>query len=155
MTTIIGIRHTGGVLMAADRQVSGWHEKDGLRHAKLFERNNMLISVCGDLRTAQLINYHMTLRPMYEAENPMAYLTGAFSDALSEMFEKYKLSSDVGYGGLIALKGELYTFGSHKAIVQTANGYEAEGSGAAFALGALAITDGLILVLDVRASRVL
>ncbi len=154
MTTIIGIRHEGGVLMAADRQVSGWYEQNTLRHAKMFERNNMLIGVCGTLRVAQLIQYHMTLRAMYENETPMSFLTGAFSDALSEVTEKYKVADGANYGGLLALKGELYTFDYTKTVCQAVHGYEADGSGASIARGALAATE-VIRDLDVRAQRVM
>jgi len=156
MTTIIGIRHNGGVLMAADRQVSGWYQKNTLLHAKMFEAKGILFGITGTVRIQQLIQYHLTLRPMYVDEQPLAYLSGALCTALRELMEQHKVVEDeTPYGGLLALNGELFSFtGSGGGVTQSVFGYEAHGSGYDVARGALAATE-VILDLDVRAQRVM
>lgn len=153
MTAIVVLEDDGGAWIGAD-SFYGSTEEVGLLHPdapKVFENGPLIFAVSGSLRLAQILKYGLTVPPPNLGEEDGAFLfrlTGAIIEALRTHDHMGKISD----GGETALptggashvfmlyRGRAYCFSGCFSLSRAGLGYNASGSGWAFALGALAAT---------------
>jgi ATP-dependent protease HslVU (ClpYQ) peptidase subunit len=145
MTLIIGLKHKGEVYLAGDRAaVDGWTNRLSAE-PKIFRVGEFLIGTCGSRRMAQLIQHHLTLIPQ-GADQPITdYLVTEFAYSVRQLLTTQGIvtKSDTGEdrfseGGLLfGYRGGLYRLSSNFQVDAFKADFDAIGSGAPFALGAL------------------
>lgn len=144
MTVIIGLKHGDDVYIAADRAaVDGWNNTVSAE-SKVFRVGELLIGTCGSRRMAQVLRYRLDLLNQDKDQPHMDYLVNGFAYAVRSLFSNYGVmsKSDDGEekfagGMLFGYRGNLYRMANNFQIDQFTRPFDAIGSGAPFALGAL------------------
>lgn len=152
MTCVAGIALGNNVYMAADSASTDGTGDQTLNMEKLFRRRisskeDMLIGCHGSVRSCQAVRYGLDIPtpPKRGREGELeAYFVGEFSEALRvTLGEAGCLSSDdmggdMACGGfLIGFRGRLFNVMPDFAVIEDARGYDAIGSGHAYAKGAM------------------
>ncbi len=145
MTCIVGLVHQGKVIIGADSQASKGYVVSTLAPStpKVFRLGEMVIGVCGSLRTLQLLRFALTLPSHPESRDVMAYIAVDVANAVRECLKSAgnakKDSDQENHESelLIAYRGRLYSLHSDYSVMEVADGYYAVGSGAELAMGAL------------------
>jgi len=145
MTCIVGLVHDGTVYMGADSAaVQGWTTRPS-QTAKMFRVGAFLIAYCGSYRMGQILQYHLTVRSQEVTESDEQYVVVGLVEAVRECLKTYgfiKIDSnneqlpDASF--LVGYHGRLYSIGNEMQVVETMDGYTADGVGREYALGALA-----------------
>lgn len=140
MTTIIGITHPTGVLMAADRAALLGTQRETLTEPKIIQFNNVLIGVAGTLLVRQALEAY--LKDPWFRHRDMTI--GQASGIISVVVQKRLVGQLDGIAPefLVAVRGKLYTVLSDGTYLEAQRGYAAIGSGADYALGALRVYSG-------------
>jgi ATP-dependent protease HslVU (ClpYQ) peptidase subunit len=152
MTCIVGIRSSQGVSIGGD---SATTNESGLQtilaSSKVFfiqnKETRMLLGCTTSCRMMQLLQYELHLPP-YEGRDVVEYLVTRFVNAVRDClkqggFARKEDEREEGGNFLIGFQGRLFEMQSDYQISEPTNGYEAVGSGAKFALGALFVTPHL------------
>lgn len=148
MTAIVGLVSNGRVVMGADSLgVDGGLGAMARADQKLFRRGPYLIGFTSSFRMGQLIRYRADLPEPYEWEHDMlAFMSTRFVDAVRQCLKDYgwaKATDAREQGGafLVGFRGALYDVESDFQVGIRAEGYDAVGSGKAYALGSLHATN--------------
>ncbi|MBI4951242.1 MAG: hypothetical protein HY908_04360 [Myxococcales bacterium] len=143
MTCVVGLVERGTVYVGVDSAaVSGWRRRE-TRVGKVFRRGPFLIGYTTSFRMGQLLEHQLTVAPQAPEQSDMAFMVNHFIEAtrllLKERgFAKIESNSEQGGQFLVGYRGHLYSVDSDFQVGEMADGYDAVGSGAEFALGALA-----------------
>lgn len=148
MTCIVGIVHSDGVTLGADSlTTSGWtHQVKSPLQPKVFFKSNMLLGVCGELRMSNLIQHSLVVPEHKEGKSTISYLVTDFTNAVRECLKeggnaKKTEEHEANTGGiLIGYRGKVYAMSSAYDVFESANSYDAMGSGTDVALGSLHTT---------------
>jgi len=143
MTTIIGIQHKNGCLLAADSRTTNeygrpyHHEKV----AKLTERGDWIIAGAGDPQACDIVQ-HLWAPPKQTIKDNYKYMVSkaalSIRDCLKKNgYERDKSDKDGGFIFLIAYKGTLYEIDETFTVYMRDDGFYGAGSGSRWALGAL------------------
>lgn len=150
MTCIVSVVKEGVVWMGCDSAVCDDDDNATImRESKITRRGDLLMGWAGSLRLGNLVQ-HVFDPPVRKARTPdMKYLAGPFVDSLHKLMrdraprveedskDGFNLRMLIGYrGGLYFLDGELD-------ICRSVDDFEACGSGAEIARGALFVTSKL------------
>lgn len=141
MTTIIGITHKDGVLMAADRAAFLGTQRETLTEPKIIRFNNVLIGVAGTLLVFQRVKANIINPPSYRGVNHVYKDIAEVSRNIATTM-KTAPQHEQNAEFLVAIDGKLYTVLSDGTYLEAQRGYAAIGSGAAYALGALRVYGG-------------
>lgn len=145
MTCIVGIEHDGKVLMGGDAaSVSGWQGQQSAL-AKVFFRGPFLIGYTDSFRMGQLLQHHLEVPAQTDGVDDEAYMVTAFIPAVRECLKEggYARKKDEEESAgqfLVGYNGKLYLVDSDYQVNRFLDGYNAVGSGAAYALGSLYAT---------------
>jgi ATP-dependent protease HslVU (ClpYQ) peptidase subunit len=146
MTCIVGYvePETGVIYMGGDSSCSNDDEMNLKAGSKVVRNGDILIGTCGSRRIGDIFRY-VFVPPVYHPgrKKLYAYLIADFIEAM-----RYALSSGgestktLGKGSalLIGLHGRLFQIDEEFQIFEPARGYDAIGSGAYFARGAMYAT---------------
>ncbi len=150
LTVIIGIKHGRDIYIGGDSSsVDGWHKRTE-RMSKVYYLGNkgeFLIGTCGSRRMAQIIKYQF--KPSREKnfgalESDSEYMVNVFAEELRDLLDKKGIvgksdnDEDDFYGGaIVGYRENLYRLSPNYQVDQFDSSYDAIGSGAPFALGAL------------------
>lgn len=143
MTCVVGLVDKGTVYIGVDSAaVQGWTRRKS-KVAKVFRRGPFLIGYTTSFRMGQLLQHHLDVPPQEAAQDDVAYLVTHFIEKARALFKEKgfaKVESNTEKGGqfLVGYKGRLYSVESDFQVGEHEDGYDAIGSGADFALGALA-----------------
>lgn len=143
MTCVVGLVHKGTVYIGVDSAaVQGWTRRTS-RVAKVFRRGPFLIGYTTSFRMGQLLQHHLDVPPQEAGTDDVAYLVTHFIEKARALFKDKgftKVESNTEKGGqfLVGYRGRLYTVESDFQVGEHEDGYDAIGSGAEFALGAMA-----------------
>jgi hypothetical protein len=116
---------------------------------KVFHRDGLLFGSSGEGRIAQMLQYVFDLPAVGRGQDAEQYLVRDLGVQLHAFLkdEAQDLLPDLDdedelWQLLIGVGGRLFRVCSHLSVSESANGYEAIGSGGALAMGSLASTDG-------------
>lgn len=152
MTCVVGLVHEGIVYIGADSLGSNGYTKTVRRDRKVFKLKdtpNAIIGYTDSFRMGQLLMYADGLIDKRdEPEINHEYLVTKFIPNVIKLFEQngYGKSEDgEKYGGtfLIGYKNKLYKVENDYQVGEPFNGFDACGSGEAFALGSLYTSEGI------------
>ena len=149
MTCICAIEHKGSVYIGGDSAYSDDNMISTTAfNEKVFIIENMIIGVCGSLRTMQVIKHGLKL-PLKKdpAQTDMSYLVIDFVDSLRKLLkDKASLATDDNCeslpdtGFLLGDGKKIFEVDTDMQVVRPVDGYAAMGSGAQVALGSLYTT---------------
>lgn len=149
MTCVVGIRGTGGVLLAADSQTSGANEKRMDTDSKVFQLSEcMAVAYCGSGRFGQVLKHWLmdTLdEPPVDRDLSRWYVRDfapVLRDVLAECGHLHVMEADqTEYLGdsafLLAVRDRLFAIETDFSINESELPYEALGSGGEAAMGAM------------------
>ena len=155
MTCVVGLVEKGRVTMGVDSAaVQGWTRRAS-RVSKVFRRGPFLIGYTTSFRMGQLLEHHLTVAPQTEKQTEMAFMVTQFIEAVRVLLKEKgftKIESNTEKGGqfLVGYRGRLYTIESDFQVGHQADDYDAIGSGAEYALGAMKALERAAPVLRVR-----
>ena len=142
MTCVVGLVHKGRVYLGVDSAaVQGWTRRTS-RVSKVFRRGPFLIGYTTSFRMGQLLEHHLNVAPQTEKQTDMSYMVTHFIEVVRVLLKEKgftKIESNTEKGGqfLVGYRQQLYTVESDFQVGHLAEQYDAIGSGADFALGAM------------------
>lgn len=159
MTTILGIEHADGALLAADSMGSGGGSADTCVPSKLIRHGEIILGFTGSFRMGDLLRYHLELEPVPRSDMPRHIVTSVIP-AIRAVYKDHGLATDNGGADacgalLIALRGRVYEVCPDYQVNRSAFGYNAVGSGSMVALGALSASAGTHMSPQTRAKAAL
>ena len=153
MTCIVGVKTPQGVYIGGDSaSTSDSGLQTILASSKVFflgeEGNRMLLGCTTSCRMMQLLRYELHLPPYEKSMEVEEYLVTVFINEVRDClksggFAKKEDEKEEGGNFLVAFQGRLFEVQDDYQVSEPVNGYEAVGSGAKFALGALYVTPHL------------
>jgi ATP-dependent protease HslVU (ClpYQ) peptidase subunit len=144
MTTIVGVQHKTGCVMAADSQTT-WGERpfNSFGVDKIVEKNGYLIAVAGDGRAADILSHAWKPPKVNVSGDLYGFMVSKVIPSMRKaLFDNgWKDSSDTkddsGIDAIIAIKGQLFSIASDFTVLRDENGFYGAGSGGNYAVGAL------------------
>lgn len=152
MTTIVGVQYTDKTVLVADNQVTDGEGRRFLHPdlAKITKRGEFLVAGSGEVQACDIVQ-HFWNPPKPTATDKKNLYHFVITKALPSMraclvdngfdFNEGKgdsKSDEQRFHFLLAVGGELFDVGDDMSVCRTEDGLYAVGSGAAYALGALA-----------------
>lgn len=143
MTCIVGVVENGKVWIGGDSAGVGGHISTLRADPKVFRRGDFVMGFTTSFRMGQLLAHVFEPPELRSGQDVYAYMVRDFVPALRQCF------SDGGYAGrssegrdqggafLVAICGRLFCVEPDYQVGESLNGYDACGSGAQLALGAL------------------
>jgi len=143
MTAIVGVVHDGVVHIGGDSAGVGEWTITIRADAKVFVNGPYVMGFTGSFRMGQLLRY--ALEPPIPSGDLDAFMTTTFIDAVRECLRTggwMSKENEREDGGtfLVGVSGRLFRIGSDFQVGESADGYDAVGSGEELALGALHAT---------------
>jgi ATP-dependent protease HslVU (ClpYQ) peptidase subunit len=148
MTCIVGIVHKKTVYIGADSaSVAGWTSRV-TRLPKVFRRGPFLIGYTTSFRMGQLLEHALDVPPQGGEQDDMRYMVATFIEQVRALLKDRgvaKIESNAESCGqfLVGYRARLYSVQSDFQVNEMADGFDAVGSGAEYALGALAALRGV------------
>ncbi len=142
MTCIVGLVTKERVYIGADSaSVHGWTRRE-TKLQKVFRRGSFLIGYTTSFRMGQLLEHQLKVAPQPPNISVMNYLVSHFIEAVRKLlkergFAKVESNNESGGQFLVAYRGRLFSIDSDFQVGEMADGFDAVGSGAEFALGAM------------------
>jgi len=149
MTCIVGVIEGEDVYLGGDSALSTGNEVIAQKQPKVFLNGEFLIGCAGSARIHQLLCYAFVPPERPIAKDLQSYMATDFLDALRKCFKDgglaHKEAEVESYYGsiLIAHRGRLFHLGSNYSLFEADCGYDAVGTGAEVAKGALYATRSL------------
>lgn len=148
MTCIVGLVEKNTVYIGADSaSVAGWTSRV-TRLPKVFRRGPFLIGYTTSFRMGQLLQHALEVPPQGAERDDMRYLVTTFAECVRLLLKERgvaKIESNAESGGqfLVGYRGHLYSVQSDFQVNEMADRFDAVGSGAEYALGAIAASKGV------------
>lgn len=142
MTCVVGLVQRGKVYMGVDSAaVQGWTRRAS-KVSKVFRRGPFLIGYTTSFRMGQLLEHHLVVKPQAEGQSDMSFMVTQFIEAVRVLlkekgFTKVEANTEKGGQFLVGYKQQLYSVDSDFQVGHQAEFFDAVGSGAEFALGAM------------------
>jgi len=146
MTCIVGIVYEGDVYIGGDRSaIDGWNRLVS-EESKIFRIGEILMGTSGSHLVMQALKYELKLSRLQhmEGETDLQYLITVFAkevrNLLAGLTTKRDEDGEASFSGgaLIGYRGNLYRMSSNCQINSFVRRFDAIGSGAPFAMGAVA-----------------
>ncbi|MBK8937137.1 MAG: hypothetical protein IPM79_05715 [Polyangiaceae bacterium] len=149
MTCIVGLVEKKIVYIGADSaSVSGWTSRV-TRLPKVFKKGPFLIGYTTSFRMGQLLEHALQVpaQPASERDD-MRYMVTVFVEHVRQLLKergmaKIEANSESGGQFLVGYRSRLYSVQADFQVNEMADGFDAAGSGAEYALGALAALRGV------------
>lgn len=149
MTAIVGIAQKGKVWIGADSAGSDGYSMTIRKDPKVFINGRFIIGYTSSFRMGQLLE-HCFRPPAYSHKadgDVMAYMVRKFIPKVRDTFKEggYQWTHNERSSGgtfLVGFRGELFQVEDDYQVGRRAEGYDAVGCGADFALGSLYATAG-------------
>jgi ATP-dependent protease HslVU (ClpYQ) peptidase subunit len=142
MTCIIGLENGGVVWMGGDSAgTAGNMHQRVRRDKKVFVRGEFLFGFCGSFRMGQLLKHKLVLPEKQQGGNDVSYMVNEFVTSVRNCLEEENknLSDEDKLTPyfLVGYRGKLYNIQPDYQVAQAEDGFEAVGSGADIAIGAM------------------
>lgn len=147
MTCIAGLIDGGKVYIGGDSAASDEVATIVRQDEKVFHVGPYLIGVCDSFRVAQLLRYSFD-PPRFDGGDLFRFMVVGFINGVRKLLADggvAKIDSNVEEGGdfLVGFQGRLFHVGSDFQVGESADGYDACGSGTVAALASLYSTGKL------------
>jgi len=137
MTCICGIMQRGTVYIGGDSAGTSQSMEQRIRaDEKVFVRGDFLFGICGSFRMGQLLRYTLELPKQKPEQDDMHFLVNQFIDAVKATCPQLDGAFLLGY------RGNLYAVHGDFQVGKPKIGFDAVGSGADIAIGALHVSSG-------------
>lgn len=157
MTCVVGLVEADTVYIGADSAaVQGWTRRTS-RCTKVFKRGPFLIGFTTSFRMGQLLEHSLVVPPQTDEQDDVAFLVTVFVERVRTLlkekgFTKVEQNNEKGGQFLVGYRGRLYAVEADFQVSETHEPYQAVGSGADFALGAMAALEGAAPAKRVKAA---
>jgi ATP-dependent protease HslVU (ClpYQ) peptidase subunit len=147
MTCVVGLIDSGRVYIGVDSAaISGWTRR-ATKLRKVFRRGPFLIGYTTSFRMGQLLEHQLDVPPQLETVSDMEFMVSAFVEATRRLlkergFARIEANSESGGQFLVGYRGHLYSVEADFQVGEMSDGFDAIGSGAEVALGAMMALDG-------------
>lgn len=147
MTCVVGLVQKGRVYIGVDSAaVQGWTRRAS-QVSKVFRRGPFLIGYTTSFRMGQLLEHHLNVAAQSDKVSDMTFMVTQFIEAVRVLLKEKgftKIESNTEKGGqfLVGYRGQLYTIESDFQVGHQVEAFDAIGSGAEFALGAVKALEG-------------
>ena len=147
MSCVIGLIQRHRVYMGADSGAVGSRFIRTTNLPKIFHNGPFLIGYVGSFRMGQVLQHHLKVPPQPDGESDLGYMVTRFVEAVrGALKEKGVMAVDhqkeSGGQFLVGYRGRLYSVNSDFHVGDMADGFDAIGSGAVIALGAMMALGG-------------
>lgn len=148
MTCIVGMAHRGTVYIGADSaSVAGWTSRI-TKLPKVFKKGPFLIGYTTSFRMGQLLEHALHVPSQSGERDDMKFMVTVFVEQVRLLLKERgmaKIESGAESGGqfLVGYKSRLYSVQSDFQVNEMADCFDAVGSGAEYALGALSALTAL------------
>jgi ATP-dependent protease HslVU (ClpYQ) peptidase subunit len=140
MTTIIAVQNSKGFVFAADAQVTDT-ERPYVHKSmkKVVEVNGYVMAGAGNSRCCDVILFGWK-PPVYDGTEPYTFMVSKFIPEMRKQHEDagITLKEDEDFVFLVGFSGKVFHIAGNYAVLETNTGLYGIGTGAAYALGALA-----------------
>lgn len=146
MTCIVGLVDKGDVYIGGDSAGTAGLSLSIRADEKVFGNGPFIMGFTSSFRMGQLLRYKFSPPAQTVHQNDMEYMVTSFVDAARQCFAGNGFGDkDATEGGtfLVGYKGKLYTLQSDYQVALSVAPFDAVGSGADLALGALFATEHL------------
>jgi len=140
MTCIVGIEHKGTVWMGGDSAGTNGRMNQTIRaDKKVFVIKDILIGFCGSFRVGQLLRHKLEIPTHVQGISDAKFLVGDFIDSVKKCLAdgSQELPKDFEGSFLVGYRGKLYHVQADFQVGMPEAGFDACGSGADLALGAM------------------
>ncbi len=147
MTCIVGLVDRKTVYIGADSSsVAGWTSRV-TRLPKVFRRGPFLIGYTTSFRMGQLLEHSLEVPPQGNERDDMRFMVTVFVEHVRALLKERgvsKVEQNAESGGqfLVGYRARLYSVQTDYQVNEMSDGFDAVGSGAEYALGALAAMRG-------------
>ncbi len=143
MTCIVGFAHDGNVWLGGDRAGVSGGTVLACAEPKVFRRGPFIMGYTSSFRMGQLLQYSLEVPPMAADDQVGRYMRTVFIDAVRNLFSaggyrEKKDEREKGGAFLVGFAGRLWQVDDDFQVTRFGDSYAAVGSGADYALGALA-----------------
>jgi len=138
MSVVVGFVGENGVYLAADGQATDGWQRIEMVAPKVFRCPPLVIGCVGTMRLVQILSTFLTL-PKSDSHDPLDFLVRYFVPAVQEILKEHGYLQDDKIAGecLIVAGNRLFRLSDDFQVVEREGGYDAIGSGAEYALGAI------------------
>lgn len=142
MTCIVGLEHKGRVYIGGDSAGTAGNMHQRLRKdKKVFIRGPFIIGFCGSFRMGQLLQHTMALPVPNPERTDVGFMVNEFVDSvracLSEENKHLVGDNKLSPYFLVGYNGKLFNIQGDYQVGQPEAGFDAVGSGADIAIGAM------------------
>lgn len=140
MTCICAIEHNGVVWMGGDSAGTAGNMHQRIRgDKKVFIKGDFIFGFCGSFRMGQLLQYNIELPVQPEGKDDFAFLVNEFIDSVKKCLTKKEGEEEMSPYFLFGYRGKLYGVQGDYQVSKAEAGFDAVGSGADIAVGALSV----------------
>lgn len=145
MTCIAGLIDCKGVgHIASDSLGSNGHTKGIYKNSKIFKKGGLLIGYTSSYRMGQLLEHHLSLPPRKVDQTIESYMYVDFVSAVRQLLKDHgylKIDGNRESIGtfLIITEGRIFMMEDNMALLESADGFDACGSGMHYAQAVLHI----------------
>jgi ATP-dependent protease HslVU (ClpYQ) peptidase subunit len=145
MTCIVGLVEKDAVYIGGDSAGVGGLDITVRAQSKVFQNGPFLMGYTSSFRMGQLLQYAFDPPVRTVSQDVYGYMVTTFADAVRECLKGggyARKDNDVEAGGtfLVAYEGRLFTIEDDYQVYETADGFNAVGCGADYALGSMHVT---------------
>lgn len=144
MTCVVGLVENGKIWIGADSIGTRGNESFNLSLPKVFKSGSFIFGCAGSPRQLQILQACFNPPKMTDQQDALNYLITDVMTHIQEIFSKHKalrqfdtLTQEHDSEFLIGFQGGLYGMYADFQLIQRAEGFDAVGCGAQYALGAL------------------
>jgi ATP-dependent protease HslVU (ClpYQ) peptidase subunit len=147
MTCIVGLVQKKNVYIGGDSaSVAGWTSRV-TRLPKVFRRGPFLIGYTTSFRMGQLLQHALVVPTQGDEKDDMRFMVTKFVECVRLLLKergaaKAEANTESGGQFLVGYRGRMYSVQQDFQVNEMNDGFDAVGSGAEYALGALAATRG-------------
>lgn len=142
MTCIAGIAQGGKVYIGGDSITSNGWSKASTARRKVFRHGELLIGVCGSVRTSNLLQHSLSVRAPEEGEEVECYIVTGVIDSSRNLLKaggvaRVEHNVEAGDDMLIGFRGQLFRIASDFQVDAYIEGIAAVGAAEDYALATM------------------
>jgi ATP-dependent protease HslVU (ClpYQ) peptidase subunit len=151
MTTILGVQHKKGFIIAADSQVTA--DDRAYIHSsmpKIVELGDYVIAGAGNSRYCDIVLFGWE-PPKYDGSEPYKFMVSQFIPELKKIHEStgYTLKDEDTFSFIVGVANRLFYVAEDYSVIATNTNVYGIGSGSSYAIGAYMATSSINTAMNV------